>query len=147
MPSRLSVPIALTLVCSTAAFATESMTGKKERGMVNCPSAVAGAKTSVFDRKDGVEVRVSALAPAARAEIHRRAEVQARLGLQTERGALEHTGTGTGSGKYGFCPGIMEDTRVEVDETADGARLIVRAKDPTAVKRLQKLTHQRANAL
>jgi hypothetical protein len=150
MHARTSTTIALVLAAAAVALAkapAENMTGKKQHAMMNCPSAVAGATTTVVDRKDGVELRVRGKSSAVQAEIRRRAYRQGEVALQTNRGALEHTGTGTGSGKFGFCPGMIEDTRVEVDDTPDGAILTVRAKEPSEVARLQKLTRARADAL
>jgi TusA-related sulfurtransferase len=125
----------------------EDMTGKKERQMAHCPSAVADAKTSIEDTKSGVVVTVTASDSAARDEIRRRARVQENVGLQTQRGAIEHTGGGTGSGKYGFCPGMIEGTRVTVDELPDGARLTVRATSQPQVRSLQKMTRERLRQL
>jgi hypothetical protein len=73
--------------------------------------------------------------------------MQENVGLQSARGAIEHTGGGTGSGKYGFCPGMIEGTRVAVDELPDGARLTVRAASEPQVRSLQKMTHERLRQL
>ncbi|MGZ3439421.1 MAG: hypothetical protein ACXVDD_07885, partial [Polyangia bacterium] len=86
---------------ASAKETSEDMTGKKERQMAECPSAVPDAKTKVEDTKSGVVVSVTAADPAARDEIRRRARVQQNVGMQTQRGAIEHTGGGTGSGKFG----------------------------------------------
>lgn len=43
------------------------MTGKQERRMVNCPSTVPTAKTSVMNRKGGVAVSTASAAAWSRA--------------------------------------------------------------------------------
>ena len=145
--------IAVALVSAFAGVASaknptaEDMTGKKERQMAHCPSAVPDAKTTIEDTKSGVVVTVTAADAAARDEVRKRAHVQENIGLQTERGAIEHTGGGTGSGKYGFCPGMIEGTRLTVDEVPDGARLTVRATSQPQVRSLQKMTRERLRQL
>jgi TusA-related sulfurtransferase len=126
---------------------TEDMTGKKEHDMLNCPSAVPNAKTTVQDLKDGVVVTVVASDSAARHEIQRRAQKQEQVAMQSARGSLEHTGAGTGSGKFGFCPGMIQGTRVAVDELPDGARLTVRAAGEPETQSLQRMTRERVREL
>ena len=125
----------------------EDMSGKKERQMAQCPSAVPDAKTTVQDTKSGVIVTVTSREAQARDEIRRRARVQERVGLQPARGAIEHTGSGTGSGKFGYCPGMIQGTRVAVDDVPDGARLTVRAASASQVRSLQRMTHARLREL
>jgi hypothetical protein len=125
--------------------ADENMSGRRELGMANCPSAVGGAITDVADLPNGVVVTVSAPDdPIAAQEIQRRARFQLEIAEQPERGAIEHTGLGTGSGRYGYCPGMLEKARFDVQWTADGARLFVRLEDAEAVKQLQRDTRKRA---
>jgi hypothetical protein len=140
----------LALACSTAVavFAgSDDRTGKREHAMANCPSAVLGATTTVRDHSDGVEVRIGAPNPTAQAEIRLRARHQGRVASQASRGSLEHTGQGTGSGRSGFCPGLLHDTRIDVEDTPDGARMTVHARNPLTTKHLQRLTHERLQAL
>ena len=127
--------------------AREGMTGKKEHQMANCPSAVPNAKTAVRDTKDGVVVTVTAADPTAREEVQRRAHRQEEVAMQSARGAIEHTGTGTGSGKFGFCPGMIEGTHVAVDDVPDGARMTVRATSEAQARSLQKMTRARLRQL
>ncbi len=133
---------------ATAKEATkENMTGQKEHRMANCPSAVQGATTKVVDTRDGVEVQVAAHDPAAQAEIRRRARVQQNVAGQPERGAIEHTGGGTGSGKYGYCPGLIQNTKLQIKDTPEGATLRVFATSKEDVPRLQQQTRARAAQL
>ena len=126
----------------------ENMTGKRELQLARCPSAVSGAVTRVTDIDRGVIVSVRApLDPIAQAEIRRRVQVQLELVDQPERGAIEHTGLGTGSGRYGYCPGMLEHTSIDVEWTSDGATLTIRADRAEDVAHLQATTHKRARAL
>jgi hypothetical protein len=74
-------------------------------------------------------------------------EFQKTAQAEPTRGALEHTGMGTGSGRFGFCPGMIEHTSLDVHWLADGAKMTVRADNPEDAAQLQKTTHQRARAL
>lgn len=148
------VAAALSLVCAAPALAKEkgaaanaNMTGQREHQMANCPSAVRGATTTVVNRKDGVEVLVTAKDPQAQQEIRRRARVQQTVAWQPERGAIEHTGGGTGSGKFGYCPGLVQNTRLDIADTPDGAKLTVHAASVEDVPRLQTQTKERAQSL
>ncbi len=144
------MPAALLLALGGSALAkttSEDMTGKKEHQMANCPSAVPEAKTTVENRKDGVVVTVTGTTAQARDEIRRRARTQLNVGMQPERGAIEHTGKGTGSGKFGYCPGLIQGTRVAVDDVPDGARMTIRAKSEDEVQPLQTMTRQRLRQL
>jgi TusA-related sulfurtransferase len=139
--------LALSSVAGAKDTTSEDMTGRKERQMAHCPSAVPDAKTIVEDTKSGVILTVTASEPSASERIRMRAHDQEKMGRLPGRGALEHTGGGTGSGKYGFCPGMIEGTRVAVDDLPDGARLTVRAASESQVRGLQKMTHERARQL
>jgi hypothetical protein len=127
---------------------SSDMTGKKELAMQHCPSAVPGAITKVSDIADGVEVTV--VAPndkLAQEDIRGRAQYQLEIVDQPERSAIEHTGFGTGSGKYGFCPGMMSDTSIALRWLPDGVVMTVRADRSGGVAELQKSTHKRARLL
>lgn len=139
------------LLAAMPAFAKgdrENMTGKKELAMERCPSAVPGAKTNVKELPGGVVVIVRAPDdPVAQAEIRNRVQFQLSAQADPTRGALEHTGMGTGSGRYGFCPGMVENTTLDVEWLADGAKMTVMADRPEDVARLRETTRQRAQAL
>ena len=55
-------------------------------------------------------------------------------------------GLGTGSGRYGHCPGMVQGTDVFVEQLDNGAKITVRADAPD-VARLQKSTQARVKAL
>ena len=125
----------------------EDMSGKKELHMANCPSAVAGATTTVVDLEDGVVLTVTAREEWAKQEIRRRAQTQGEAAWSPERGTIEHTGLGTGSGRFGFCPGMLEATTVDSELLPDGARITVHADRPSQIERLKRTTHHRLDAL
>ena len=146
--------ILVTLLAAATARATPSnagdldMTGKRELAMLHCPSSAPGATTVVRDTRDGVQLDVTASDPFGRHEIRRRAEVQRGVAADRRtRGHDEHTGQGTGSGRYGYCPGIMQNTTVTVVDIAGGVRMSVRAESRDDVAALQRTTHARAARL
>lgn len=130
-----------------AAPPARDMSGHKERNMRNCPSGVRGAVTSADNRPDGVLLRVTSDDPTAQAEIRRRARRQADIARQPARGALEHTGQGTGAGEMGYCPGMEQGTVIGVEELPTGALLRVTARSPRNVEKIQQTTHERLKAL
>ena len=134
-------------VAAAKGTTSEDRTGLKEHQMANCPSAVAGATTIVENTKSGVIVTVTSDDDKKSDEIQRRAHVQQNVALQNARGALERTGGGTGSGKYGYCPGLIQGTTVAVDDLPDGARMTVRAASPNEVQSLQQMTRARLRDL
>lgn len=139
---------ALVPAAAGADHGDENMTGRRELQMQSCPSAVPGAVTRVTDIPAGVVVSVRApLDPVAQKDIQRRVQKQLELADRPERGAIEHTGLGTGSGRYGWCPGMVEHTSVAVEWTTDGAVMTIRAERVEDVPRLQSMTHRRARAL
>jgi hypothetical protein len=138
------------LVCAPAAAQKpddENMTGKKEMAMALCPSAAPGARTVVTNTPDGVDLTITAKDEPTRVEVRRRAHKQDEISRLAERGSMEHTGMGTGSGHYGHCPGMVEDTVVDAVDTPDGVRVVVHAKDARGVAALQQSTKERLKAL
>ena len=148
---RAALAAALVIALPLAARADrgdENMTGQRELQMASCPSAVAGAVTRVTDLRDGVVVAVHApLDVTAQLEIKRRVQKQLELVDRLERGAIEHTGLGTGSGRYGFCPGMLEHTSMSVQWTTDGAIMTIKPDRAGDVRHLQSITHRRARWL
>ena len=63
--TAISLGLALAVAVPALADSSPNMTGKRELKMAHCPSAVRGAKTQVSDRKDGVELTVTASNPTA----------------------------------------------------------------------------------
>jgi hypothetical protein len=125
----------------------DDMQGKKELRMMLCPSAVRGSLTRVENHVDGVVLTITARDESDRTEIRQRARRQQEVAMQPERGAIEHTGLGTGSGRYGHCPGMLEATSIDVENVPEGVRMTVHAQFSKDVVRLQQSTRARARAL
>jgi hypothetical protein len=139
-----SMVLCVWLAVSFNDVAATDMTGRRELQMMRCPSAAPGASTTVVRTRDGVKLIVTAPTEFGRSEIRRRAAAQQKLAARPARGREEHTGQGTGSGRYGFCPGMMQGTTLTVDETAGGATILVHARREAEVRELQRTTLARA---
>lgn len=123
------------------------MSGHKEKQMKNCPSAVTGAVTTIENRKDGVLLTIVGNDDATAKEIQKRAHEQENISAQPARGAIEHTGEGTGSGQFGYCPGMQQGTMVSVQELPNGAAVTVRSRASNQVQTLQQSTRARLKNL
>lgn len=122
------------------------MTGAMEHGMMNCPSAVEGARTRLRMTPGGVDVIVTAGDPRARAEIVALAEYHAGFaGELTEW--PEHSGRHGGPGTLGHCPIIHDRTAISLSPLADGVTLHVTTGVPEHVKSVQDQTAQRLASL
>jgi hypothetical protein len=124
-----------------------NMSGSRLHKMFNCPSKVEGAFTVVSEVPGGVDVLVTARDAEARDEIRRRAARQAEATAIGLRETEEHSGAGTGSGRFGFCPGIAPETSLTAVEVPGGVRLSVRAFRASSVAILRRVTRERAAAL
>lgn len=135
-------PSLLLFACATALAAlAPGAASRADRGDESMTTRVA-------DVADGVVVTVAAPRdPVAQQEIGRRVQKQLELADRPERGAIEHTGLGAGSGRYGSCPGMLEHTSLSVEWTTDGATMTIRSERAADVRRLQTITHRRARAL
>jgi hypothetical protein len=112
------------------------------RHLRNCPSAVASARTTVRPTVDGVEVTITSPEPQAAQQILQLTRVQARLPEP-----FWFFGPDSGPGDLGRCPIIHANTRLSYDELADGVRIHVAARTPSAVAPLQEATRARLRAL
>lgn len=121
---------------------TKSQTGEREHGMLNCPSAVATARTSVVATERGVDLVITAEAQVARDEIVRLVERAATMNGGV--GVAEHSGMHGGPGTIGYCPIVHEGTAVTFTPTPEGAVVHVQALAPENVAALQEETRARA---
>jgi hypothetical protein len=135
--------IAITLAATACGADT---TGKKEHGMLNCPSAVDGAKTVLQRTDDGVDLTVTADDPAARRTVRVLARVHAAMHEPTSE-KVEHGGQHGGPGSIGFCPVIHTGTVVTFNDVPGGVRIHVSASSLDDVAALQLRTAQRVSAL
>jgi hypothetical protein len=148
MKRILALSFALLPVVALATEPTDAnLSGKKERAMQLCPSAVPGAHTEARNVPQGVELVIKGNDESTRAEIRRRAQKQEEISQLAQRGSVEHTGLGTGSGQFGHCPGMLEDTDVKTTETPDGVKILVHARTDATATTLQKTTRERLREL
>lgn len=123
----------------------ENMTGKKEQGMGNCPSAVTGARTKLILRDDGVGLEVTAPTLEGQREIRERAKRQAMLPRLSA--APRHSGEHGGPGTIGWCPVVHEATIITSSDVAGGVVIHVQARTADGVPALQQVTATRVEAL
>jgi hypothetical protein len=121
------------------------MTGGLEHAMMNCPSAVEGARTRLARTPSGIDVIVTSPDPDARAEIRALADYHARMDRFTEW--PEHSGFHGGPGTFGHCPVIHDRTRITISVVPDGAVLHVVALTPEHIASVQEQTAQRLATL
>jgi hypothetical protein len=121
--------------------------GVMEHGMENCPSAVAGARTSLRDIDGGVAMEITAAAPDATAHIRELAALHGQMGAPRSAEHVQHTGDHGGPGTIGHCPIIHVGTQVTVVPIDGGVRVTVRAIDAAAVDGLRADIRARVAAL
>lgn len=126
-------------------LAGPNMSGKLQRRMANCPSAVPGAVTKVQLTRDGVDLTITAPGPDAQRTIVALAEFHAR----TERplSATPHVGLRGGGARIGFCPLLHGGTKITASAVPGGVRMQLRAESPARVKELQETVSARAARL
>ncbi len=122
-----------------------NMSGKAQRRMANCPSAVPGAVTRVQLTRDGIDVTVTAPAPDAQRTIVALAEFHARTVRPLD--ATPHVGLRGGGSRIGFCPILHDGTKITATAVPGGVRLQLRAESPARVKELQDIVSARAARL
>ncbi|HTE54057.1 MAG TPA: hypothetical protein VK698_24555 [Kofleriaceae bacterium] len=106
------------------------------RDMAECPSAVAGAETTVVAGKGSVVVTVTAREKAAVAEIQKRA---ARLDAAT--------GSAPGAGPSEMCPVVLADGRRKIERQKGGIKVTLTPKDAGTVGEVAAAVKQRAEAI
>ena len=123
----------------------------KEAGqgkMAHCPSAVDGAKTTVKELKDGVEVSIvakDAKDDASTKTIRDRAKAVVTA-AKLEAQKVTHKGDGSGGGGFGRCPVVLKETKVDFKEVPGGVVFTVKpekADAKEALAELKKETNER----
>jgi TusA-related sulfurtransferase len=110
--------------------------------MQHCPNAVEGAKTSIKNTKDGVEITVTAKDENAVQEIRKRASHLAEVAAKPETG--KDTGGGDFGGGKGHCPVVMKDTAVTAADVKGGTKITVKPEAGKGdAKSLQKTVKER----
>jgi hypothetical protein len=121
-------------------------TGKKEQQMANCPSAVAGATTTVAEAAGAVEVSVVGADDKAVAEIRKRASKLAEASKAAGAEA-KHDSSGSGGGAVGYCPVVLGGTSVEYAEVDKGAKLTVKPEKADGLAALVAESKRRNEAM
>lgn len=104
--------------------------------MRNCPSALAGATTRLTNTANGVDLEITASAPAVQQQIVELAKLHEQMG-PPRSSEVEHTGKHGGPGNIGHCPVIHTGTTVTFDRLAGGAVIHVVAMAPEDVLHVQ----------
>src|SRR5262249_37531232 len=108
--------LTLTLVLPAAPAPAPGGMGPEQ--MIHCPNAVEGAKTSIKNTKEGVEITVTAKDENAVQEIRKRAGHLAEVASKPETG--KDTGGGDFGGGKGHCPVVMKDTQISAKDVKGG---------------------------
>jgi hypothetical protein len=109
--------------------ALEGPAADGDRKMANCPSAVTGAKTAVKDQGGSIVVTVVAKDAKDEASVKDiRARAKAQSELKHEGDGKEHAGRGTGGGKEGRCPSVLENTDMAVKDVDGGSEITLKPK-------------------
>jgi hypothetical protein len=130
------------LIAALLATACGNATGKKEHGMMNCPSDVDGARTTMARTPGGVDLTVTADADDARQLVVMLARVHAAM-AEANPEKSEHSGQHGGPGTIGYCPVIHHRTVVTFDEVPHGVTIHVVARSSDDVSNVQLQTAQR----
>jgi hypothetical protein len=111
--------------------------------MSHCPSVVPGAATLVSETPGGVEVRVTGGSEAV-PEIRKRAAFLASAADET-RG--KHQASGAMNGRFGRCPVVMRNTKLEVRDIPGGAAIVVKPSRPSELAWLRREVEARSAQL
>ena len=122
------------------------LSGRLQRHMANCPSAVPTAETQPIRTRRGIDLAITSRDPVAQRAIVAAADVQVRL-RERRWFMLPHTGLHGGPGTVGHCPVIHANTWVNAEPIAGGVLIHVIARDPKAVQNLQSATLSRIEDL
>ena len=122
-----------------------ALDGKREHGMLNCPSGVEGASTQMQMSPTDVMLTITAADVSAQRKIVTLAHAQERAG--NPHGGLINNGQHGGPGSSGFCPIVHADTAVTVEEVTGGVIVHVRPTDPAQLEALRTSIAARVKAL
>ena len=112
--------------------------------LLSCPSVVPGATTLVSEVPEGVELKITGTGDATTNEIRRRGGLL-RAAAEETRG--EHQGSGAGNGRFGRCPVVMRNTRIDVREIPNGAAIVLKPSHPTELAWLRREVEARSAQL
>lgn len=151
----LAIPLAAAACHSRAAAPTAAPTGEgtltaasvpagpvaalAER-MPQCPNVVPSATTIVSEVPGGIELRIVAEGDGAN-EVRRRTAVLVSAADET-RG--EHQASGALGGRFGRCPVVMRNTKLETREMSGGVAIVLRPSSPSELHWLRREVEARA---
>ena len=122
------------------------LTGRLQRHMKNCPSAIPTAETQPIRTQRGIDLAITANDPVAQRAIT--AATDLHVGRRDRRWfAVPHTGFHGGPGTVGHCPIIHANTYVSYEPISRGVLIHVVARNPAMVETLQQATLSRIEDL
>lgn len=113
-----------------------------QKHMANCPSAATGAKTTLKDLKDGVELTITGSDEKTTKEIRERA-THLVAAAKLDPKDVKHTGGGSGGGSLGRCPVVLQDTTVDAKDAPNGTVVTVKPTKPADLPKLKTETKER----
>lgn len=132
---------------SSATTSPSASSPDEGRGkMVNCPSAVEGAKTEISDTPRGVDLTITASDAAKVTEIRNRVKFAIEKSKADPTGGA-HTGKGGGGGTMGRCPIVLGGTEVTAVDVEGGSKISVASKDAAEVDWLRREAKERLAAM
>jgi hypothetical protein len=122
------------------------LTGRLQRHMANCPSAIATADTQPIRTRRGIDLAITSNDPVAQRAIVAASDKQMRL-RERRWFMLPHTGLHGGPGTVGHCPVIHANTYINYELISRGVLIHVIARNPEQVPALQEATLSRIEDL
>lgn len=110
--------------------------------MQHCPTAVPGAKTTINEGKDAIEIVVTGSDAAKTQEIRKRAQHVVESS-KVDPTSVAHDGSGHGGGGLGSCEIVLKDTTVTATDVDGGSKFVVKPIKPVDFEWLKKETHTR----
>ncbi len=138
-----SILLALVLLaaCDDSSAPPASKPDPLAERMRRCPLTVSGARAEIADVDGGVKFTLRGDGQGI-SEIQRRAAQVADLSA-----GAAGAGSKAGGGKMRRCPIVTQDTRITVEDLADGAVVTVAAASPEGVTALREESRARLAAL
>lgn len=127
----------------TAANVPAGVAAAEAERMPHCPSVVTGATTTVIEVPDGIELRITARGDQTQ-EVRRRASSLASAAADT-RG--KHRATGELNARFGRCPVVMRNTKIETREIPGGIAIVVKPSNVSELGWVRRETEARAAQL
>lgn len=127
----------------TAANVPAGPAAAQAERMPRCPNVVPGAATVVAEVPDGVELRITAEGDGQN-EIRQRANALASAADDT-RG--KHQANGAVNARFGRCPVVMRNTKLETREIPGGVAIVVKPSNASELAWLRREVEVRSAQL